>query len=148
MPQGPGSASRTLLCYSLAPRLLQPVFGQRLSVPINRDTRDCTAVLGVLMAGQQGLCCPWRLCHTPRAMCVSGCAHKYSVPPCFPSGAGPGWDSPFKRQSKLLVSLDKPKEEKKKSKTKLTAIKSRSNIINMLEYINNRLSHYHPCISH
>lgn len=45
--------------------------------------------------------------------CVPGCAQKYNVPPWFPSGAGPVWDSPFKRQSKLLVSLDKPKEKKK-----------------------------------
>lgn len=45
--------------------------------------------------------------------CVPGCAQRYNVPPQFPSGAGPGWHSPFKRQSKLLVSLDKPKEKKK-----------------------------------
>lgn len=33
--------------------------------------------------------------------------------PMIPLWAGPAWDSPFKRQSKLLVSLDKPKEKKK-----------------------------------
>lgn len=99
------------------------------------------------VAGQQGLCCLCRLCQTPRAMCAWS-AQEYNVPPWLPSGAGPGWDSPFKRQSKLLVSLDKPKEKKKIKKTKLTAIKSRSYITSMLEYMNYSLSHYHPCIPH